>query len=243
MKNLNQNDYCRLYIIGSVVFIAWVVLSSFENNHKKTKFEEIDVERINIVEKDGTVKMILTNKNSFPSEETVNGKNANPNRPKMPGILFYNSEGIECGGLVYDGNENNDTIDAGMSLTFDQYNADQIIQLLYSDSKANNDRSKTTGLIFSDRPDDMTQEKFDNQLKELRSKNFEERSKKMNELQQNGFFGRTRIYLGKNDSKNDGLFLYDNKGNVRAMLYVGKDNRPRLEFYDEQGKIIDTYPK
>lgn len=244
MKLTPYMNWQRLYFIGSLAGMSLLIFTSFEGKNKKVRFEEIDVERINIVEKDGTVKMLLTNKERFPAgKEAVNGKNVNENRPKFPGILFYNSQGTECGGLIYDGIKNQEGHSAGMSLTFDQFNSDQVIQLLYSDEKVKDKQKKASGLIFSDRPDDVTVDDISRTLQDLRTlTDQQERGRRMNELQQNGFFGRRRIYLGRSDSKDNGLFLYDEKGKPRAMLYIGADNQPRLEFYDENGKITHTFP-
>lgn len=46
-----------------------------------------------------------------------------PGRPKQAGIIFYNDDGEECGGLAF-GNE-------GAGLMFDQRDQDQIVGLMY----------------------------------------------------------------------------------------------------------------
>jgi hypothetical protein len=244
MKTIYFTHFHALFLFSALACFGLFVFSSFESKNKKVRFEEIYVERINIIEKDGTVKLLLTNKERFPAgKEAVNGKNINENRPKFPGILFYNNQGIECGGLIYDGDKSQDGHSAGMSLTFDQFNSDQVIQLLYTDDKSKDRHSKATGLIFSDRRDDVDVYDITRTLAELRTlSDQQERGRRMNELQQNGFFGRRRIYLGRSDTKNNGLFLYDDQGKLRAMLYITTDNQPKLEFYDENGNITATFP-
>jgi hypothetical protein len=46
-------------------------------------------------------------------------------------MLFFNDEGTENGGLIFSGPKNKDgkVIDSGGSLTFDQYEQDQIVQI------------------------------------------------------------------------------------------------------------------
>ena len=98
-----------------------------------TKFTEIDVERINIIEPDGTTKMIITNMDRFPQGETIiNNRKVNPDRKKRSGMLFFNDDGIECGGFIYDGKKNDQGHSSGLSLTYDQYDGDQVMQLLTS---------------------------------------------------------------------------------------------------------------
>jgi hypothetical protein len=76
-----------------------VLLLSFSNNYEAKKFEEIDVERINIVEKDGTLKMVISNQERQP-EAITNGVKMQ-GRGKAPGIILYNSVGDECGGFCF----------------------------------------------------------------------------------------------------------------------------------------------
>lgn len=49
------------------------------------------------------------------------------------------------------------------------------------------------------------------------------------------FFGKTR----ENDS---GLFLNDTKGRTRIRLMVGKGGEPKLEFLDEKGVVVQSFP-
>jgi len=48
--------------------------------------------------------------------------------------------------------------------------------------------------------------------------------------------------LGKADSQDNGLFLFDDKGMPRAMFYVDKDNNAKLEFFDEKFNVIASFP-
>jgi hypothetical protein len=50
------------------------------------------------------------------------------NRPA--GMIFFNNDGDENGGLVYQG----DKTGAGMAYSFDQYKNDQVMQLQYNQS-------------------------------------------------------------------------------------------------------------
>jgi hypothetical protein len=61
----------------------------------------------------------------------VKGKEESFDRPQA-GILFYYDEGSENGGLIFGGrrNEKGKVINAGGSLSFDKYEANQIVQLI-----------------------------------------------------------------------------------------------------------------
>lgn len=92
-------------------------------------FDEITVHRINVVEPDGTLRMVLSNHDRFPGI-IVHGEERSFDRPQA-GMIFYNDEASEIGGLIFGGrrDEKGDIVDSGGSLTFDRYEANQIVQL------------------------------------------------------------------------------------------------------------------
>jgi hypothetical protein len=239
--------FLRTFAVATACGIIFIFTSAFTNNGKQ-KFGEIDVERINIVEKDGTVKMILTNVNRFPNGKTkVNGLVVNEDRKKRSGMLFFNEEGIECGGFIYDGKKTKDGHASGLSLTYDQYDGDQVMQLLTQDVGKGDQRFVGSTLAFNDRPAKESQEKTMELMKELEKigKEDPERAKqKYKEYEAKGLLGGVpRVMLGKSRSLNNGLFLFDDKGSPKAMFYVDKNNQAKLDFYDDQGKVIASFPE
>ena len=98
--------FLRAFAVAAVLGMVLIITSAFKQSGNQ-KFSEIDVERINIIEKDGTVKMVITNVNRFPNaNDKINGKLTNETRKKRSGMLFFNEDGIECGGFIYDGQKN-----------------------------------------------------------------------------------------------------------------------------------------
>jgi hypothetical protein len=97
---------------------------------KRPVFDEIQVHRINVVEPDGTLRMVISNKNRLPGV-IVKGKEQPPTDRPQAGMLFYNDEGSETGGLIFGGRKNSDgqVVDCCGSLSFDRYGANQIVQL------------------------------------------------------------------------------------------------------------------
>ena len=238
--------FLRIFAVAAVVGCFFIGASSFKNNGNQ-KFGEIDVQRINIVEKDGTVKMVITNVDRFPTgKEKLNGVATNETRKKRSGMLFFNEDGKECGGFIYDGKKNAKGHSAGLSLTFDQYDGDQVMQLLTEDNQEGDQRFVTTNLVFNDRPVKESQQKTTKIMKELDSLNKtnpQAAQEKYNEYEKQGLLGGVpRVLLGKTGSQNNGLFLFDNKGMPRAMFYVDKENNAKLDFFDDKGNIISTYP-
>lgn len=103
-------------------------------------FDEIRIHRLDVIEPDGTLRMVLSNKDRLPPV-IIKGQE----RPEMgearpqAGMIFYNDEGTENGGLIFGGskNEKGQIVNSGGSLSFDRYGAGQTIQLAGVDDKEN----------------------------------------------------------------------------------------------------------
>lgn len=237
----------RTFAVATVVGMVFITSSAFKKNSNQ-KFTEIDVERINIVEKDGTVKMIITNVEKFPNgKDKINGDPTNADRKKRSGMLFFNEDGIECGGFIYDGQKNANGHSSGLSLTYDQYDGDQVMQLITQDYKEGDERFVSSSLVFNDRPSKESQIRTGEIMKELKAlgqKDPEAAEKKYKMYEEQGLIGGApRLMLGKSRSENNGLFLFDNKGMPRAMFYVDKANNAKLDFFDDKGNIIASLPQ
>src|SRR5580698_7495088 len=116
------------YSAGVTVALEVLVLCGFAAATRKAQtFDEITVHRINIVEPDGTVRMVLSNKASAPGAFIKNKEYAHDTR-QSAGLLFYDDEGTEDGGLIYgvergsDGKVNGSNV----HLSFDKYMQDQM---------------------------------------------------------------------------------------------------------------------
>jgi hypothetical protein len=112
------------------------------------RFDEIDVRRINVREPDGTLRMVISNHARLPGV-IVRGKENPPVDRPQAGILFYNDEGTENGGLIFGGhrNANGEVVDSGVALSFDRYGAtSQFVQL----AGVQDSRNHIVGLILSD---------------------------------------------------------------------------------------------
>ena len=94
----------------------------------------INAQRVDIRERDGTIKAVLSNSAGFSSEGN-------------------NQEGDEEGGLVYSGKAIPGGQDADVTLTFDQYRQDQNIYLHHEEHKDANGRAIDDGLTIISRPD------------------------------------------------------------------------------------------
>ena len=143
----SRKQLVRIYL--AIITVAFVVSvsSGFSISKKAVEnFDEINVHRINILEPDGTLRMVISNHAQLPGI-IVRGKEQPLARPQA-GMLFYNEEGSESGGLIFGGhrNSNGEVVDSGGSLSFDKYEANQIVQLAGVDDK----EDRFAGLIIGD---------------------------------------------------------------------------------------------
>ena len=166
-------------------------------------------------------------------------------RKKRAGMLFFTEDGKECGGFIYDGKKTENGHSAGLSLTFDQYDGDQVMQLISTDHMRGDKRQQSGYLVFNDRGKYETRASIDEAAKALKSiKDPEVRKKKYQEYWEKGVFGSAkRVALGQTPGEQNGLFLFDDQGRPRAKFCIDRDNNVKLVAYDEKGEIISSWPK
>ena len=110
---------------------------------------EIDVERINILEHDGTLRMVLSNSSRAP-DPTCDGETFKRSGGNSAGVIFYNDEGDECGGLVFGSRHGDGGHGAGAALLFDQFKQDQVIGIMHEETGTR----RRAGFWVWYRPDD-----------------------------------------------------------------------------------------
>ncbi len=132
--------------ILTAVFVATVGFGL--GRPESTNPAEITVQRINLVEPDGTLRMVISNHARLPGV-IVRGEERPLERPQA-GIIFLNDESSEIGGLIFGGRKNaaGEIVDSGASLSFDRYEANQIVQLIGVDDAENH----FAGLAVLDSP-------------------------------------------------------------------------------------------
>jgi hypothetical protein len=141
--------------VVTTVLTAFVLAGSV--GAQTQSFDEINVRRINVREPDGTLRLVIANRARLPGV-IERGKEHPPVDRPQAGMLFYNDEGTENGGLVFGGHRNADgsVQDSGGMLTFDRYAGSQIIQLAGVHDSANH----IVGLIVSDTDDKRSRRVF-----------------------------------------------------------------------------------
>jgi hypothetical protein len=137
-----------LCVYAGLLTLMFLGGAVYGNERRALTADEITVQRINIVEPDGTPRLIISNHAKLPGV-LVHGKEKPLGRPQA-GLIFLNDEGSEIGGLIFGGRKDKDgkVRDSGGSLSFDRYEANQVVQLLGVDDS----EDRLAGLAVSDSP-------------------------------------------------------------------------------------------
>ena len=99
-KSGRNMNWMRVYVGLSALFMLAGLASMVSGRAAKTHFSEIDVERLNIVEKDGKLRLVIANKELTPGP-VERGVPFGYGSGRRTGFIFYNDEGTECGGLAF----------------------------------------------------------------------------------------------------------------------------------------------
>lgn len=231
-KTLREVKLLKVYSAFLTILVISLFLMSFISNPGKESFKEIDVERINIVESNGDLKMVISNQErQHPG--MLDGKVIRK-RERPAGIIFFNEEQDEVGGLVYHGNSEEG---AGMVLSIDQYKNDQIMQLQYAESEKGN---RKYGLQLWDRDEDLTLPFLLSTMDSLQHLDYSRNKifQKLREMNEGEPIFARRLFVGKNINQQVGLFIQDENGKNRIKIYVDKQNKAQMELLDEDGNTI-----
>lgn len=186
----------------------------------RPRFAEIDVERVNVVEPDGTVRLALSKQARFPAP-VVEGRQGQRSGRPLAGVIFYNDDGDECGGLYgYGRTEQDGSWSAGGGLNIDQYRpSEQVVGINYHGRDGRN----TAGVRVWERVHGA-QVQFPDQ-----------------ESIDASMIGRpyaTRFFAGRTSDGAAVVRLSDVRGKLRLRLAVEASGEPTLDFFDERGTVI-----
>jgi hypothetical protein len=225
----------RLHAMVSSVALVVLVTVSFARPFCRAAFEEIDVERINVVEKDGTLRMVLSNQErQHPG--IVNGKEIPRDGARPPGLIFFNHLGDEMGGLIF--GENGGKGHFG-SFTFDKVRNDQTIGFRHLEG---DDGSYLTGLEMWQQPN-IPHDVMTAKIQDARGiTDAAARQAALQALRDNNELAAQRLFLGKMRDDATVLAMYDIKGRPRIRMTVAADGTAKLEFLDEAGKVVSSLP-
>lgn len=225
----------RVYAIVNSLVLIVLATAAFRQGGPQ-KFDHLTAHRIDIVDPDGTLRMVISNKDRMHPGQ-MDGKLIDRPRP-VAGMLFFNEEGDEVGGLTFTGREVQGVRQANAGLMFDQFKQDQTIGFTYSEGNGR----RSAGFQVWDRPDSRLSELID---KINAANKIEDRAQRDAEMAKIGAAAPPsprRVFVGKNADKAATVSLADGNGKPRLTLTVDAAGNPRIEFLDEQGKVTARVP-
>jgi hypothetical protein len=162
-------------------------------------------------------------------------------RPRpVAGMLFFNDEGDEVGGLTYTGTVTGGRGRANAGIMFDQLKQDQTIGISYQESNG----QRSAGFQVWDRSDTV---RLSELIAKLNAANKlpagAERDQAVAAVRSTAPPGPRRVFVGKTADKAATMVLSDGDGRARLRLAVDASGNPRIEFLDERGRIVARIPE
>src|SRR5262245_33800420 len=228
----------KCYAAGLTAVLGLLLVCGANWGHQRQKFEVIDVERLNVVEADGRLALVIANAARLPNP-IIGGQERQTGRTG-PGLVFFNGKGDECGGLVYTTREKDGRYAAGAHLSFDQYRNDQVVYVSSKDDGTSGARgfylkARRPGRNFGDLPPRLEA------LGRATGTEKERLERQMQEARARGEFGAQRVFVGSED-RTAMVRLRDTSGRNRVRISVDAADVARMEFLDANGKVVYSIP-
>jgi hypothetical protein len=242
-QNLERDiRFLKRYAVVTSVLLVVLFAAAFTRGAQKAKFEEIDVERINVVEPNGMYRMVISNRPRSIGP-IYKGRPFGYVGGTRPGIIFFNDEGTENGGLTFTGQRRADgTVRASTHMSFDQYNQDQVLNLDYADDNG----QRLMGFSVNDRADVDIKQMVDERdsLRKIADTLARNAALARWAAPRNGVpLNAQRLFVGRDPAKSAIVNLLDRNGRSRLRMLVDSLGEPRIEFLDAAGTVVQTIGK
>ncbi len=231
-----ENMYERVALsvcAAALVSLAGVSLAGAVSAAPRTqRYDEITVRRLRIVDASGATRLILTGK-PMPEPTIASVDLRHIGGPRQDaGMMFYNDNGDEQGGLTYSGRNG----EQGAALTFDAWHQDQALELQQVSSPAGA-AAYIAGNELPKKSLATTNAEYMHAYSAARSD--EERRTVRRRFRSAGTFGFQRWQLGNVGSTSE-LRLNDAHGHPRLRLTVSSEGRARIDFLDGSGAVVKS---
>ena len=231
-----RRDIRLLQAYATISSLVLVFLAVSALHQGPPKADELTVQRLNVVDANGTLRLVLAGKDRM-HPGILDGKTIDRQRP-VAGLIFFNDEGDEVGGLTITGQERDGVRRANALLAFDQLKQDQTIALSYNE--ANGQRS--TGLTVWDRPEVRLSELIDKLNAAQKIADTASREQAIKEARASMPPSPRRVFVGKNTDRSAAIMLADAEGRPRLTLRVEANGQAGIEFLDRDGKVTRRIP-
>lgn len=212
--------------------LALVALTSAFAARKAARFEELSVERLNVIEPDGKLRMVFANRGRTPGP-IEHGTPFGYGAGQRAGMIFYNDEETEAGGLVFSGKEDGDDPTAVGSLTFDQFNRDQTIALQYVE----NHGRRRSGLAINEYTTSTTSAEWSAEYDRIQAMT-DSVARRAAMARWREHRGRLRVFVGRQFDGGATVSLSDGSGRPRLRMIVDSLGAAAIEFLGDSGQVI-----
>lgn len=219
-------------IFGTFIFsglFIWLF-----NKQCEPKLDELTLKRLNLVGEDGSLRMVISNEDRQHAGR-IDGENL-PDRDRPAGIIFFDDNGNECGGLVYAERSRQGKVNKMMSFTMDNYKNDQVVQLINNETYKDGQAMIHRGLVINEFPVGADMGELIPKLERFRGiKDSAVRHAKIDSLfEKDG--SKRRLFIGRTNENQSGIFLFDKKGRPRMQIFVDSLGNPHLLALDKYGQ-------
>jgi len=219
--------------LGVTLLVALLVaVSAFRQAARPQNLGEITVERINVVDADGTLRLVISNKDRM-HPGVIGGKTIQRARP-YAGFILFNDQGDEAGGLTLTGRDANGRRAADAGLMFDQLGQDKTIGFEYSEENG----QRAAAFKVWDRPEAP----LGDLVEQLNAANaIQDRARReaaVARVRAAAPKPAQRVFVGKSRDRVASVLLADAQGRNRLALKVDADGGASIEFLDADGKVV-----
>lgn len=226
----------RYYALTMTLLAGIFLVGAVAVSKKHGSFDTLTVHRIDVVDREGKLAMIITDHDDFPPP-IVNGKAwKRSGGADSNGIVFYNQQGDEQGALDWSGRvAANGTYTSSNTLSYDSVVTDQMLQV-----DDGNDNGKTFAFMIGWNRPNMHTPEFQKMLEQLQSATPQQQRAFIAEHP--GIGGTQRFFVGYQPDNTSQVTLSDAHGKPRIKMFVTADGRAALQFLDESGNVTAQLP-
>jgi hypothetical protein len=239
-----RNKLLILWLTAITVVVVASALRDHDQAHaapaapRKLTLDELDVHRINVIEPDGKPRVIIASAARFPGAFLDGKEYPHPGRRVGGGLVFFNDEGTEAGGLAYRTDRNGKQIDNAAIFTMDQHAQNELMGMSYG----NENGKRYAGLVvYNDYPEHglvPVIHAYDELQRATTPATKQAAQTRLDASVKVGVTPQlTRMFVGKegDDAK---LVLGDRAGHPRLVLKVDAQGEPSFELLDATGKVV-----
>lgn len=201
------------------------------------EFDEIQVERLNVVGPDGTLRFVLANEERLPPPILGGEEVGKREGDHGPMFVFYNQLGDECGGLSLHAEDKDGRTRARSMLLLDQFRSNEVLGVVYDHAQG-----KHTYGILAQEPLAILISELVERERQIAELSDETARAEAQEQLYKDFAQHDRLFVGRTSDGAATVSLSDGAGRPRLRMLVGIDGDPRIEFLDENGEVTHRFP-